>query len=67
MDEFDGLPGLGSLSEQQRSFAARVGGTRAVRCAHGVACVYRAINGGTIRWIVASDGVLLDWSVFDGC
>jgi hypothetical protein len=35
-----------------------------VRCVGEAVCFYRVVAYETIRWIVAVDGSVLDWSVF---
>jgi hypothetical protein len=59
----EGTDRLG-LSHRQQEFAERMDCGKFVRCVGEAVCFYRVVAYETIRWIVATDGSVLDWSVF---
>jgi hypothetical protein len=60
----EGTDRLG-LSNPQQEFAERMDcGGKVMRCVGEAVCFYREVAHETIRWIVAVDGSVLDWSVF---
>jgi hypothetical protein len=52
------------LSHRQEEFAERMDCGKVMRCVGEAVCFYREVAHETIRWIVAVDGSVLDWSVF---
>lgn len=52
------------LSLRQQEFAERMDCAFAVPCGDQSVCLYRVVEHDTIRWIVAVDGSVLDWTVF---
>jgi hypothetical protein len=51
-------------SRGQLEFAERMDCGMVMRCVGQAVCLYRVISHETIRWIVDSDGTVLDWAVF---
>jgi hypothetical protein len=52
------------LSRRQQEFADRMDCRTATRCIDQSVCFYRVIAHETVRWIIAIDGSVLDWTVF---
>jgi hypothetical protein len=59
----EGTDRLG-LSRRQQEFADRMDCRLLTRCVGQSVCFYRVIAQETVRWIVAIDGSVLDWTVF---
>jgi hypothetical protein len=59
----EGTDRLG-LSHRQKEFAERMDCRMAMRCVDESVCFYRVVAHETIRWIVDTNGSVLDWSVF---
>ncbi len=52
------------LSHRQWEFADRMDCRLVTPCANGSVCVYRVLPDETIRWIIGTDGSVLDWAIF---
>ena len=52
------------LSRRQQEFADRMDCKLVTRCVSQSVCFYRVIADVTVRWIVDSNGTVLDWNVF---
>jgi hypothetical protein len=52
------------LSCRQQEFADRMDCRTVTYCVDQSVCFYRVIAHQTIRWIIAIDGSVLDWTVF---
>lgn len=59
-----GILDFHDLSSRQREFAARMDCRLVTRCANDSVCLYRVLDHETVRWIVDTDGSVLDWTVF---